>query len=90
MPRPAVYGIPLGHNATLGAHNLSFCRRNFHYSSEGGAVIPHYRVASVQGLANPRARGLVNFVTADAYHFCLNLPDTFSQPGPRGLADPCM
>ena len=39
--RPPVYGIPLGHNATLGAHNLSFCWHNFHYPSEGGAVIPH-------------------------------------------------
>ena len=41
MPRPSVYGIPLGQNATRGAHNLSFCRCNFHYPSERGAVIPH-------------------------------------------------
>ena len=32
---------------------------------------------------------LVNFVTAVAYHFCLNLPRAFWQPGARGLADPC-
>ena len=44
----------------------------------------------VQGSANPRAPGLVKFVTAVAYHFCLNLPRAFSQPGVRGLADPCI
>ena len=43
----------------------------------------------IQGSANPRTPGLVNFVTAVAYHFCLSLPKTFSQPGVRGLADPC-
>ena len=43
---------------------------------------------SIQGSANPRAPGLVNFVPAVAYHFCLNLPKKFSQPGVRGLADP--
>ena len=33
-------------------------------------------------LGNPLwlARGLVKLVTAVAYHFCLNLPGTFSQP----------
>ena len=44
---------------------------------------------SLQGLANPRIPGLVNLVTAVAYHFCLNLLGAFSQPGARGLADPC-
>ena len=43
----------------------------------------------VKGSANPQTPGLVNFVTAVAYHFCLNLPRAFSQPGARGLADPC-
>lgn len=33
------YGITLGHNANLGAHNLSFCQCNFYYPSERGAVI---------------------------------------------------
>ena len=32
--------------------------------------------------------GLVNFVPAVAYHFCLNLPKTFSQPGNGILAQP--
>ena len=49
-----------------------------------------YSFVVVQGSANPRTPGLVNFVIAVAYHFCLNLPRAFSQPGGRGLADPCM
>ena len=34
-------------------------------------------------------RDLVKFVTAVAYHSCLSLPESFLQPGARGLADPC-
>ena len=44
----------------------------------------------LQGSAIQRAPGLVKFATAVAYHFCLNLPELFSQPGARGLADPCI
>ena len=44
----------------------------------------------VQGSANRRLRpGLVNFVPAVAYHFCLNLPEKLSQPGNGILAQPC-
>ena len=32
----------------------------------------------------------MNFVRAVAYHFCLNLPEKFSQPGDHFLAHPCM
>ena len=39
--------------------------------------------------ANPRTPGLVNFVTAVAYHFCLNLPRAFLQPGKNSFGDPC-
>ena len=35
------------------------------------------------------ALDLVNFVPAVAYHFCLNLPANFSQPGNGNLAHPC-
>ena len=35
----------------------------------------------VQDLTIRLFPGLVNFVPAAAYHFCLNLPATFSQPG---------
>ena len=38
-------------------------------------------LVEIQGSANPQAPGLVNFVP--------NLPKAFSQPGARGLADPC-
>ena len=34
-------------------------------------------------------RGLMNFVPAEAYHFCLNLPIAFSQPGKHSFGDPC-
>ena len=33
--------------------------------------------------------GLVNFVTVLAYHFCLALPEAFTQPGDHLLAKPC-
>ena len=39
----------------------------------------------LQGSAKRRALGLVNFVPADAYHFCLALPAAFSQPGDYSL-----
>ena len=44
----------------------------------------------VQGSSNRRAPGFVNFVPAVAYHFCLNLPAAFTQPGARLLVEPCM
>ena len=34
--------------------------------------------------------GLVNFVPAVAYHFCVNLPEAISQPGNGLLELPCM
>ena len=36
------------------------------------------------------APGLVNFITAVAYHLCLNLPAAFYQPCALTLADLCM
>ena len=35
------------------------------------------------------APGLVNFVPAVSYHFCLNLPAAFTQPGTSTLTDLC-
>ena len=35
----------------------------------------------VQGFTLWLFAGLVNFIIAVAYHFCLNLPAAFSQPG---------
>ena len=46
-------------------------------------------LGQVQGSTNRRAPGLVNFVPALAYHFCLNLPAAFTQPGARLLVEPC-
>ena len=43
----------------------------------------------VQGWGNFLFPVLVNFVPACAYHFCLNLPGKFSQPGNGILAQPC-
>ena len=43
----------------------------------------------IQGSTNRRAPGLVNFVPALAYHFCLNLSAAFTQPGARLLVEPC-
>ena len=31
----------------------------------------------------------MNFIVAVAYHFCLSLPVTFTQPGRSLLAEPC-
>ena len=42
---------------------------------------PKVRHSDLQGSAKRRSPGLVNFVTALAYHFCLALPAAFSQPG---------
>ena len=47
------------------------------------------RFVGLQESANPRAPGLVNFVAALAYHFCMALPAAFTQPGDRLLAEPC-
>ena len=44
----------------------------------------------VQGSTNRRSLGLVNFVPAFAYHFCLNLPAAFTQPGARLLVELCI
>ena len=52
----------------------------------------HWEAVScqVQGSANRRAQGLVNFVLALAYHFCLNLPAAVTQPGACLLVEPCI
>ena len=43
----------------------------------------------VQGSAKRRAPGLVNFIPAVAYHFCLALPAVFAQPGALVSAELC-
>ena len=44
---------------------------------------------SLQGTSKRPFPGLVIFVPAVAYHFCLNLPEAFSQPGNSCLEGPC-
>ena len=39
--------------------------------------------------AKRRCPGLMNFVSAIAYHFCLALPAAFTQPGVHLLSHPC-
>ena len=46
-------------------------------------------LSNVQGTTKKRAPGLVNFVSALAYHFCMALPAAFMQPGDHLLAEPC-
>ena len=43
----------------------------------------------IQGPAKKRFPGCENFVLAVAYHFCLALPEKFSQPGNHSFAGPC-
>ena len=43
----------------------------------------------LQSLAKRLWPGLVNFVPALAYHFCLILPAGFTKPGRILLAEPC-
>ena len=43
-------------------------------------------LSDIQGSAKRRSPGLVNFVPALAYHFCLGLPAVFTQPGDHILA----
>ena len=43
----------------------------------------------MQGSAIRRDAGLVNFVAAVAYHFCLALPAAFTQLVTRLLVEPC-
>ena len=45
---------------------------------------------TLQGSAKRYQLGLVNFTVAVAYHFCLSLPETFTQPGRRLFAEPCI
>ena len=44
----------------------------------------------IQGSAKRHRPGLVNFTVAVAYHFCLSLPETFTQPGRSLIAEPCI
>ena len=56
---------------------------------QGAGRHRHGQREYIQGSTNRRAPGLVNFVPTLAYHFCLNLPAAFTQPGAHLLVKPC-
>ena len=57
--------------------------------SAGDRIARGLRARMLQRSANVGAPGLVNFITAVAYHFCPSLPAAFTQPGASTLADLC-
>ena len=46
-------------------------------------------LCDIQGRTIKPLQGLVNFVPDVAYHFCLNVPAAFSQPGNGLIREPC-
>ena len=57
-------------------------------SATGHAEVPLSGM-NIQGSTRRRALGLVNFVPALAFRFCLNLPAEFAQPWAHLLVEPC-
>ena len=47
------------------------------------------RAQKLQNSTDGQDQGFVNFVLSLAYHFCLNLPAAFTQPGSHLLVEPC-
>ena len=47
------------------------------------------RQEDIKSSAKRWSPGLMNFVPAVVYHFCLALPAAFTQPGDHPLPDPC-
>ena len=72
----------LAHNSCWGL----LCRQGRKEGIKAGLV----PFTCVQGRTIRLFPGLVNFVPAVAYHFCLNLPAAFLQPGNGLLDKPCM
>ena len=64
---------------TANTYSTCFCACNFPGK---------HRDYVIQGSAKRRSPGLVNFVAAVAYHFCLALPAAFTQPRVHFLAEP--
>ena len=59
-------------------------------SKERASKLTIWRTGGLQGTAKRWSLGLVNFVIALAYHFCLALPVAFTQPGDHLAAVLCM
>ena len=71
-------GLDLGLGGAAEDSQLSLVRWG-----EASEVGRNSRVSScnLQGISKRPFPGLVNFILAVSYHFCLNLPAGFSQPG---------
>ena len=54
------------------------------------ACVRDSREYTVQGISIRLFPGLVSFVRVVAYHFCLNLPAAFLQPGNSLIEIPCI
>ena len=67
--------------------HVAFWSGHGHARSRNIAFV--FSCISVQGTTKRLGSGLVNFVTALAYHFCLNFPAAFTQPGDHLSAEPC-
>ena len=68
------------------------CRRNVTELQFKAELVEKKREdfdVDIQGSAKRWSPGLVSFVPALAYHFCLALPAAFTQPGACLLAEPC-
>ena len=71
---------------------LYLCRRNVTELQFKAELVEKKREdfdVDIQGSAKRWSPGLVSFVPALAYHFCLALPAAFTQPGACLLAEPC-
>ena len=64
-------------------------RAHHNYTAYGLNKQGHIRCERILGTAYRRSPGLVNFVDALAYHFCLAMPAAFTQLGNHLLAEPC-
>ena len=80
------YLIPLA--LQCGGRSLQGSSPETGVPSRAWSSIQHVQ-GRIQGSTNRRALGLVNFVPALAYHFCLNFPAAFTEPGARLLVEPC-
>ena len=70
----------LGHSHNLGSTLLA---------TPASELLLVLYIQNVQGYTKRWSQGLVNFVSALAYHFCLALSAAFTQPGNHLLAKPC-
>ena len=67
-----------------------YCAKRIGSKQSWGQDVRSFAAQNIQGSPKECFPGLVNLVTAVAYHFCLNLPGGFSQRGKHSLGDPCI